>query len=58
MINIPFAVTVMLFLGLAVGNFLCQAVAKKPNWESAFERSFFQLAALITAAVFTMMSQP
>lgn len=38
-----------LFMALAIGNFIYQAVTKK-NWGQAVERSFFQGVALALAA--------
>lgn len=33
-------------VGLVVGNFIYQAIQSAPAWAVAFERSFFQVAAI------------
>lgn len=52
MTNIHAGVTVA--IGLALGNFGYQWSQNIPNWETAFERSYFQLIAII-GLVFSLM---
>ena len=40
-----------LWLGLSVGNAIYQFFRKEPDWEKAFEISYFQGAALMIAAL-------
>lgn len=40
----------MLWVGIALGNFVFQAFREVPNWGAAVERSYFQAAALLLAA--------
>lgn len=37
-------------LGLTIGNFLYQAIDSTHNWGVAFDRSFFQIVALLILA--------
>ena len=44
----------LLWLGLALGNFVWQLVMSAPdvpNWSASFERSFFQGVALLAVAL-------
>lgn len=40
--------------GFTVGNYLAQCFSASPNWESAFETSFAQAAALLVCYAFIL----
>ncbi len=44
-------------IGLIIGNFIYAGFVSF-NWESAFERSFFQSIAIMTVAVITLLHGP
>ena len=37
----------VVFLGLAAANYICQFVLSEPNYSLAFDRTFFQGAAIL-----------
>lgn len=39
------------FLGLAIGNYLFQLLKSPPQWDVAFERSYFQGVAILALVV-------
>jgi len=38
-------------IGLAAANILMQAMASVPNWDTAMERTWFQITAIIVIAI-------
>lgn len=45
-------------IGLTAGNYFWQLIQDPPQWEIAFERSFFQAVAILTVVLFSRMVRP
>ena len=47
--------TVMMWFGIAVGNFIWQALRFTHQWNVAFERSFFQIVPIILLIIWVLV---